>query len=94
MKIECPRGWKTSYQIGDPKLGRITVHHNKVEILEGICNSCDLCGIKNCRFYDNSAEATRRFVQASIRREHTLEGLLWQMQEDELQKEREVSQLS
>jgi hypothetical protein len=74
MKIDCIEGWKHT-----ATLGNITIEDSRVIILDGICDSCDLCGISACRFYDISPEATRRFLLAQAR-EHTLEGLLEKMQ--------------
>jgi hypothetical protein len=56
------------------KYATLRVHHTKVQIYDGICDSADLCGIKSCRFYDTSREATRRFMRAQAE-EHTLEHL-------------------
>ena len=74
MKFDCIEGWKHT-----AKLGNITMESSQVTILDGICDSCDLCGIKTCRFYDTSREATHRFQRAQAH-EHTLEGLLEKMQ--------------
>ncbi len=71
MKFECPYGWKHVGKLGD----NITFESATVNICDGICDSCDLCGIKRCEFYDTSREATRRFLRAQAQ-EHTLEHLL------------------
>lgn len=81
MKLSCPRGWKTTRQWHG-----ITVHHNKVTILDGVCDSCDLCNITDCRFYDISPQATQRFKQA-LTRQHSLQGLRWKLQEQQFTKE-------
>lgn len=73
MEFDCIEGWKHT-----AKLGNMTIEDSRVTILEGICDSCDLCGIKTCRFYDTSREATRRFQFAQAK-EHTLEGLIESM---------------
>ena len=70
MKFECPYGWKSL-----TKLGNVTFESATVNICDGICNSCDLCGIAHCEFYVISAGATRRFLRANAH-EHTLEHLL------------------
>ena len=70
MEIDCIEGWKHTV-----KFGNITLEDSRVSILDGICDSCDLCGITTCRFYDTSREATLRYQFAQAR-EHTLEGLL------------------
>ncbi|MCP9496887.1 MAG: hypothetical protein MSG64_20915 [Pyrinomonadaceae bacterium MAG19_C2-C3] len=71
MKFECPYGWKYEGKIGD----HLTFESATVHICDGICDSCDLCGIERCEFYDTSREATRRFLRAQAQ-EHTLEHLL------------------
>lgn len=70
MKINCPHGWKSVV-----KLGNITWEDATVEILEGICDSPDRCGIKICEYFDTSPEATRIFCQAQAHK-YTLDGLL------------------
>jgi hypothetical protein len=69
MKFECPYGWQAVAQIGHVRLESATVN-----LCDGICDSCDLCGIERCEFYDTSPEATRRFLRAQAH-EHTLEHL-------------------
>lgn len=76
MKIECPNGW-TSVETLSLPAATFTVHRNQVTLHAGICDSCDLCGITQCRFYDTSREATRLFLSAQAH-EHTLEFLLQQ----------------
>ena len=73
MYIDCPQGWKSTTK-KELKYATITVHRSKVQIYNGICDSCDLCQIKTCRFYDTSPEATRRFMRGQGY-EHTLEAL-------------------
>ncbi len=69
MEIDCIEGWKRT-----ATLGNVTIENSHVTVLDGVCDSCDLCGINTCRLYDMSREATRRF-QIAQAREHTLEGL-------------------
>jgi hypothetical protein len=59
MTFECPYGWKSV-----TKCGNVTFESATVNICDGICDSCDLCGIETCEFYDTSPEATRRFIRA------------------------------
>jgi hypothetical protein len=70
MTFDCPYGWKSV-----SKFGNVTFESATVNICDGICDSCDLCGIEHCEFYDTSPEATRRFLRANAQ-EHTLEHLL------------------
>lgn len=70
MKFDCPYGWKSvTYS------GNVTLESATVNICDGICDSCDLCGIESCEFYDVSQEATKRFLVAHAR-EQTLEHLV------------------
>jgi hypothetical protein len=73
MYVKCPEGWTMTRKV---KLGRatVTVHHSKVQIYAGICDSADLCKRTECRFYNTSPEATRLFCRAQAE-EHTLEAL-------------------
>ena len=59
MKFQCPNGWKSV-----AKVGNLTWENSTVNICDGVCDSCDLCGIESCEFYDTSPEATRRFLKA------------------------------
>ncbi len=59
MKFDCPYGWKSV-----SKFGNVTFESATVNICDGICDSCDLCGIESCEFYDISPQATRRFIRA------------------------------
>ena len=52
-------GWKSVI-----KCGNVSFESATVNICDGICDSCDRCGIESCEFYDTSEEATRRFIRA------------------------------
>jgi len=67
MTIDCPHGWKSSLKIGDN-----IFEDNRVNICGGICDSVDLCGIKDCEYLDDTQEGTRKFQKALLH-EHTLE---------------------
>ena len=71
MYVTCPEGWTATRQV-KLKHATITVHHTKVQIYAGICDSADLCQRTHCRFYNTSREATRLFYRAQAE-EHTLE---------------------
>ena len=73
MRIPCPEGW-TATRKETIKGVTLTVQHTTVQIYGGVCDSCVLCGIATCRFYDTSATATRRFQRAQGE-EHTLDHL-------------------
>jgi hypothetical protein len=59
MKFQCPHGWESV-----AKVGNSTWESSTVNICNGIRDSCDLCGIETCEFYDTSPEDTRRFLKA------------------------------
>jgi hypothetical protein len=71
MKIVCPYGWKTVTKLA----GNLIWEDHTVDVLDGICDSPDLCGIASCEFYDDSPRATRAFCQ-TLNHAHTLEGLI------------------
>jgi hypothetical protein len=59
VKFECPYGWNSVTNCNN-----VTLESATVNICAGVCDSCDLCGIESCEFYDTSHEATRRFLKA------------------------------
>jgi len=71
LKFQYPYGWKSVATVGN----NFTWESSTVNICDGICDSCDRCGIETCEFYDISPEATKRFLLANAR-EHSLEHLL------------------
>ncbi len=73
MYIKCPHGWTA---VRTEKTGNVavTVHHTKVQIYAGICDSCDLCGIRSCRFFNDTESGTRLFMRAQAQ-EDTMEYL-------------------
>ena len=77
MIQDCPRGWKSSI-----KIGNITFEDTRVNICGGICDSVDLCGIKDCEYFDDSQEGSCFFSRA-LAREQTLEGLKERMQAEQ-----------
>ena len=78
MYLKCPQGWTA---VRTEKRGNttLTVHHTQVQIYAGVCDSCDLCGIASCRFFDTSENATRLFVRAQAA-EDSLEQLHQRLQ--------------
>lgn len=60
MKFQCPYGWKSVAKVGS----FFTWESSTVNICDGVCDSCDLCGIETCEFYDISPEASCRFLKA------------------------------
>lgn len=67
MTVICPYGWKSVARVGN-----VTWEDARVNICDNICDSADLCGKKECEFYDRSPEADRRFARA-LAHEQTLE---------------------
>jgi len=70
MINDCPHGWKSSLKIGNNMF-----EDSRVNICGGICDSADLCGVKDCEYCDDSQEGTCFFNRA-LAHEHTLEGLI------------------
>lgn len=73
MRIRCPEGWTTTRVVKERHC-EITVHHTHVNVLAGVCDSADLCGISSCAYYDVTPAGTRRFMDASLKLQ-TLEGM-------------------
>ena len=71
MYMKCPEGWSATRRV-KLKHATITVHHTKVRIYAGICDSADLCQRRDCRFYNTSRAVTRLFCRAQAE-ERTLE---------------------
>lgn len=69
MQISCPKGYGS-----DLHAGNITFRLDSVNICAGTCDCCDLCGIRNCEFFDLSVEATRRHM-AGAGFEYTIDGI-------------------
>lgn len=70
MEVNCPYGWKS---VG--RLKSISIESRLVNICADICDSADMCGKRECEYYDTSREATRCFIKAQ-NNEETLEGML------------------
>lgn len=70
MLMDCHRRFKTRLNTG-----KIVWEDTRVNVCAGICDSVDLCGNKDCEFYDDTREGTRRF-HAALGHEHTLEGMI------------------
>ena len=43
MQFDCPYGWKSVAKVGS----NFTWESSTVNICDGICDSCDLCGIEH-----------------------------------------------
>jgi hypothetical protein len=68
--INCPHGHR--WIVG---LSRsVTCENRQVNILAGVCDSCDRCGFRECEYFDDTSEGTRRYQQAVAELHGTLEG--------------------
>lgn len=70
--INCPHG-----QRWVSRQNRSVVYENRqVDIFGGVCNSCDLCGFRDCEYFDDTPEGTRRFQKGLAELHATVEGRL------------------
>ena len=58
MEINCPNGYVWN-------MGKYTIPRT-VRILMGVCDHDDLCGVKDCKYHNESPEATERYVRALL----------------------------
>ena len=70
MKIECPHGYHTSVDWDG-----YVMYSNKVTIYNGVCDSPDLCGIKDCQYANTNQGGTWYFLKGMLHTE-TLQGHL------------------
>jgi hypothetical protein len=68
MKIDCPHGYSSK-----SKLGNITFEFRDVNIFGNVCDHADLCAIETCRYYDITREGTRRYMEAMLACEASIE---------------------
>ena len=57
--IRCPQACRWISQVGN-----VTFENRDVTIFSDICSHSDRCGMEDCQYFDNSEEATRKFIQA------------------------------
>ena len=70
--INCPHG-----QRWIDRLSRSVTWENRlVNIFAGVCDSCDRCGFRDCEYFDDTPEGTRRFQQGLAQLHATVEGRL------------------
>lgn len=68
--INCPHGHRWI-----SRLSRSATYENRqVNIFAGVCNSCDRCGFRECEYFDDTAEGSRRYQQGLAELHGTLEG--------------------
>ena len=68
--IDCPHRHKWISQRGN-----LTWEFHDVLIYNDVCDHSDRCGHTACEYFDNSREATRRFLKG-LYQSHTLEGMI------------------
>jgi len=79
MEIPCPNGYMW-YMNG------YTIPRT-VTIFSGTCNHCDLCGIEDCGYNDQSPEATKRWIDAMLECNRTIENQLAEEQKTRVYRE-------
>jgi len=57
--IRCPQGCRWI-----SKIGNTTFERRDVSIFADVCDHSDRCDIENCEYFDNSKQATKRFIKA------------------------------
>lgn len=58
--VDCPHGHKWIARLGRA----LVIERRQVEIIDGVCDSCDRCGFSACEYFDDSPDATRRYCEA------------------------------
>ena len=57
--IRCPKGCRWISQRGN-----LIFENQDVVVFAEVCDHSDRCGMEDCEYFDNSREATRRFLRA------------------------------
>lgn len=70
--INCPHGHRWIDRLSRS----ITWENRMVSIFAGVCDSCDLCGFRDCEYFDDTVEGTRRYQQALAQLHATPQGRL------------------
>ena len=68
--INCPHGHRWIGRLSQS----VTYENRQVNIFAGVCDSCDLCGCRDCEYFDDTEEGSRRFQQGLAELHGTLEG--------------------
>jgi hypothetical protein len=68
--INCPHGQRWINRLSQS----VTCENRQVNIFAGVCDSCDRCGFRNCAYFDDTPEGTRRYQQGLAELHSTLEG--------------------
>ena len=48
--------------------------NRQVNILDGVCDSCDLCGCRDCEYFDDTEEGSLRFQKGLAELHGSVEG--------------------
>lgn len=79
--INCPHGHRWVSRLN----GSVTYENRQVDIFGGVCDSCDLCGFRDCEYFDDTEEGTRRFQKGLAELHGPIEGQInAQRYQDEL----------
>jgi hypothetical protein len=68
--INCPHGQRWLARLNSS----VTFENRRVNIFNGVCDSCDLCGCRDCEYFDDTPEGTRRYQQGLAQLHASIEG--------------------
>jgi hypothetical protein len=68
--INCPHGHRWIARVSRS----VTSENREVNIFAGVCDRCDLCGFRDCEYFDDTPEGTRRYQQGLAELHGTIEG--------------------
>jgi len=68
--INCPHGHRWMARVNPS----VTCENRQVNILGGVCDSCDLCGCRDCEYFDDTEAGSRRFQKGLAELHGTIEG--------------------
>ncbi len=68
--INCPHGHRWISRLNPS----VTWENRQVNILGGVCDSCDLCQFRECEYFDDTPEGSRRFQKGLAELHGSIEG--------------------
>jgi hypothetical protein len=68
--ISCPHGHRWISRLNPS----VTWENRQVNILGGVCDSGDLCQFRDCEYFDDTEEGSRRYQQGLAALHGTIEG--------------------
>lgn len=71
MIIDCPYGYLEKVEVGT-----ITLVYTDVTIYGDVCDRCEPCKNKTCKFYDPTKEGTQRYIAGMRKAKGSIEGLI------------------